>query len=68
MKELKEQAYIAGREAFGVFGCSPSLNASFMKTVPNCDFGDTKGCRLRAAMYKQYINGWTTANLSQGGV
>lgn len=64
LKEAKYQSYNAGLEAFGKFPCAPCLNAEFMATVPNCPMGDSKGCRLRIAMYTAYIKGWTIANLN----
>jgi len=54
-----------GLKSFGTFGCAPYLNEEFMRTVPNCDFGDSKGCRLRKAMYQAYIDGWTYSNLNR---
>ena len=42
---------------------APALNPEFMKTVPNCQLGDDKGCKLRVKMYKAYIKGWTESHI-----
>ncbi len=63
MKQLINQAYEAGKRAFGKYGCAPCLNLEFMSTVPNCQVSDIKGIKLRAKMYKSYIKGWTESNL-----
>lgn len=64
-KSLKEESYNFGVEGFK-FGlkCIPALNNQFMYTIPNCEFGDEKGCRIRKSMFKAYIQGWTYANLN----
>lgn len=67
MKKLIDQAYEMGKEAFGKFGSAPALNGEFIRTLPNCEEGDTKGCNLRLKMYKAYIKGWTVAHISSMG-
>lgn len=62
-KQKMKEAFEAGQQGYGRFNCAPASNLEFMKTVPNCSFGDIKGVKLRAAMYKEYIRGWTFANL-----
>lgn len=65
MKTLINQAYKMGKEGFGKYGCAPCLNIEFMKTIPNCVFGDDKGCKLRTKIYKSYIKGWTEESLKK---
>lgn len=43
----------------------PHNDKGFMMNVPNCEFGDEKGVKLRIAMYKAFIEAWTKKNLSQ---
>jgi hypothetical protein len=59
VKELIDQAYKMGLESFPIYKNAPALNPEFMKTVPNCNFGDEEGCKLRIRMYKAYTKGWT---------
>ena len=68
MKKLIDQSYEMGLRAFGKFKSAPYLNQEFMKTVPNCAMGDDKGCKLRAKMYKSYINGWTKEHVKSMGI
>ena len=63
MKDLINKAYEMGKEAFGKFGSAPALNGEFIRMLPNCLVGDTRGCNIRLKMYKAYIKGWTVAHL-----
>lgn len=62
-KSEREQCFKDGYEAFGKFSSAPHSNPDFMNKVPNCQFGDDKGTKLRRSMFKEYIKGWTTAHL-----
>lgn len=64
-KKLIKESYAIGILSFGKYPCMPAANKEFMQTVPNCAFGDSQGCKLRANMYQNYIDGWTFANLNQ---
>lgn len=64
-KQLIKESYIFGVQNYKNHNCAPYLNIEFMKIVPNCDFGDSKGCKLRTKMFSAYINGWTSENLNQ---
>jgi len=63
MKTLINQSYQMGLESFPKYMNAPALNPEFMKTVPNCQLGDDKGCKLRVKMYKAYIKGWTESHI-----
>ena len=59
------KSYQMGYEACPRLNSAPCLNVDFMKSVPNCEFGDDKGIKLRVNMYKAYIKGWTKAHLDK---
>jgi hypothetical protein len=63
MKALIQQAYEIGVNSFPEYKSAPALNPNFMKILPNCEFGDEKGCKLRVKIYKSYIKGWTESLL-----
>lgn len=65
MKALIENSYHMGYEACPTLHSAPYLNVEFMKSMPNCSFGDDKGIKLRVKMYKAYIKGWTQAHLDK---
>ncbi len=65
MKNLIEQSFRMGYEACPELNSSPYMNVEFIKTIPNCVFGDEKGTKLRIKMYKAYIKGWTQAHLDK---
>lgn len=65
MKTLIKQSYEMGRQSFGKLDCAPYLNNEFIKTLPNCEFGDDEGCKLRVKMMKAYIKGWTLEYLNK---
>lgn len=65
VKALVEQSFRMGYEACPQLHSAPYLNSEFMKTIPNCEFGDDKGVKLRIKMYKAYIKGWTQAHLDK---
>lgn len=64
-KQLIRKSYEFGFKAHGELSSVPHYNKEFMKTVPNCDFGDEEGVKLRTEMYKWYIKGWADANFKQ---
>lgn len=63
-KELIQSSYLMGKSAFPEYGSAPYLNFHFMSIVPNCNFEDEKGTKLRISMYKSYIKGWTEAHVN----
>lgn len=67
MKKLINESYEMGKAAFGKYNSAPFLNSEFMATVPNCNFGDDKGSKLRVKMYSAYIKGWTQENFKNKG-
>ena len=64
-QDLINKAYEMGCKSTGIESSAPHANKEFMDIVPNCEFGDNDGVKLKVAMFKAYINGWTTENLSQ---
>lgn len=62
-KELIKNSFDFGIKGFYLNKNAPYLNIDFINTVPNCEFGDEKGCELRIKMYKSYVKGWTQENL-----
>ena len=63
MRNLIEMAYDAGKKSFPKYKNAPYLNPEFMSLIPNCVFGDDRGCKLRSKMYKEYIKGWTHSHI-----
>ncbi len=65
MQHLLELSHKMGYEAFPSLRSAPYLNEEFMEIVPNCEFGDDKGCKLRTKMYRNYIKGWVKGHLDK---